>query len=107
MESRSLVSRFLLFCVLLAAGAAAAEDEFRRDTTGLYPIWENTGHIEKGVDVRIGTTGGRVGIFDVAHVGGQPSSFIYRTLSGYLKVSRASAGGWRLAGQAGALRRLA
>jgi hypothetical protein len=101
----------LLACVLTAGASSAAEDPtgadlLRRDTTGLYPIWENTGHIEKGGDIHVGTTGAQVGILDVAHVGVLPINFVYRAPNGYLKVALFASPRWRIAAQAGAFRLL-
>jgi hypothetical protein len=81
-------------------------EELRRDTTGLYPIWESTGHIEQDAAVRFGTTGVQVGIRGVAHVGVQPVNFIARSPNGYFKASLFASERWRLAGQVSAYRLL-
>ncbi len=110
MRSRTgaLGSRFILFVALLAAAVRAEPDpeELRRDTTGLYPIWESTGHVERGGDIRIGSTGAQVGILDVAHVGIQPINFIYRSPNAFLKVALFASERWRIAAQVGGYRLL-
>jgi hypothetical protein len=91
--------------LLLCAGSALGQ-ELRADTTGFYPIWENTGHVEKSGDVRLGTTGAQVGLAGVVHVGVQPLNFVYRSPNGYLKVALLDTGKWRFALQAGGYRLL-
>ncbi len=95
-----------LVAALLAAGAAAAEEELRSNTTGFYPIWENTGHVERSAAVRIGTTGAQVGIGDFAQAGVQPINFIMRSPNGYFKASLLASEDWHVAAQAGVYRLL-
>jgi hypothetical protein len=107
----------LLLSCALSLGASAEElsaattvevaPETRLDTTGFYPIWENTGHVEKPGDVRVGTTGAQVGLGRIGHVGVQPINFIYRSPNAYLKVALAESARWNLAAQVGVFRLLA
>ena len=108
MQSPSRHRPFGSLLILAAAVAlpAAAEPELRRDTTGFYPIWEGTGHVEKGGDVSLGTTGAQVGIGDVAHAGVQPLRFIVRSPNGYLKFALPRWGGWTISAQVAAYRLL-
>lgn len=113
----------LLLFLLLAAGAAAAEPEaaaptstpagplealapveLRRDTTGFYPLWEGTGHVERSGAVRLGSTGAQVGILGVAHVGVQPVNYLIRAPNGYAKVALFASERWHLAAQVGLYR---
>ena len=98
---KRLISAFLL----VISGAAVAE-ELRPDTTGFYPMWENTGHVEHAADVHVGSTGAQVGIADVAHVGIQPINFIYRSPNAYAKVELYRSGRWSIAAQAAGYRLL-
>ena len=95
----------IALAVLLCAGAALA-DEVRPDTTGFYPLWENTGHIEKSGDARLGTTGAQVGLGDFAHAGVLPINFIYRSPNGYVKFAALRTERWSVAVQAGGFRLL-
>ncbi len=74
--------------------------EYRADTTGLYPLWENTGHVESAGDVRISTTGVQMGMPGV-HIGALPLPFFYRTPNAYLKGSLFSSNRAALALQVG------
>lgn len=86
-------------------GDAAAE-ALRADTTGFYPLWENTGHVERGADVRIGTTGAQVGVGGFLHVGVQPLNFLYRSPNAFAKVSLLQSGAWNVAGHVALFRLL-
>jgi hypothetical protein len=79
-----------------------ASDGIRPSTEGFYPIWENTGHIEKHRQMYIGTNGAHYGILDVVQVGVQPVNFMYRSPNINTKFSLFSQGHWRVAGQVGA-----
>src|SRR6266850_2051416 len=98
---RASIAAFL--CTLAGASVASA-DEIRPDTTGFYPMWENTGHVERSGDIHLGSTGAQVGIADVGHIGVQPINFIYRSPNVYAKVELLRAGRWTVAAQAGAYR---
>ncbi len=80
----------------------APEDSPRPSTAGFYPIWENTGHIEKHREAYIGTNGAHFGIANALHVGVQPIHFLYRTPNVYAKVSLKSTRDWRVSGTVGA-----
>jgi hypothetical protein len=92
--------------ILLCTGSAVAQ-ELRHDTTGFYPIWENTGYVERSGDVRLGTTGAQVGLGEIAHAGVQPLNFIYRSPNAYLKFALFSSARWHVAIQGGGYRLLA
>jgi hypothetical protein len=94
----------LLLLSAALCGLPAFADGLRGDTTGFYPIWENTGHVEEAGDVRLGTMGAQVGVGGIAHAGVQPVNFIYRAPNAYLKVQILRAGRWRVAAQAGGMR---
>ena len=94
-----------IFSILLTALAASAED-VRPDTTGLYPIWEGTGHVEASGGVRIGTTGAQVGIGGFAHAGIMPVNFIQRAPNAYFKLALVETQTFHVAAQAGAYRLL-
>jgi hypothetical protein len=100
------VGRFLVLTLAATVAAGAKAEELRLDTTGLYPIWESTGHVEEGGSVRVSTTGAQVGIRDLAHVGVLPLYFIDRTPNGYVKVVLPAPQGWHVAAQVGAYRLL-
>jgi hypothetical protein len=94
----SLMMAWSLFSVTAAEG-----EPLRASTTGFYPLWENTGHIERHREVFLGTTGAQVGILDRLHLGVEPIQFLYRTPNLYAKVSLYDDGPWHVAGQVGAL----
>jgi hypothetical protein len=97
-----------IFALILGSLAwSAAAEELRADTTGFYPLWENTAWVEKNGDVRVGTTGMQAGIGDVLHVGTQPINLAYRAPNLYAKLALPSAGRWRFATQVGAQHLLA
>src|SRR5947207_2761640 len=95
----------ILAAALCAAGPALA-DGLRADTTGFYPMWENTGHVERAGDLRIGSTGAQVGIAGLAHAGVQPINFIFRSPNAYAKVALFRSARWSIAAQAGGYRLL-
>lgn len=86
-----------------SATSSAHGDEVRPSTTGFYPIWENTGFVEKHREIYLGTNGAHFGILDRAHIGVQPIHFLYRAPNGYAKFSLLDRGRWHLSAQAGAL----
>jgi hypothetical protein len=104
MRSRSRRVALVFIPLLAALALPAAAQELRLDTTGFYPVWENTGHVERSGDFRLGTTGTQFGIADVAHVGLQPINFIYRSPNAYAKVEVFHDARWSVAAQAGAYR---
>ena len=57
--------------ISVAPSAAPADpsDAIRPATEGFYPIWENTGFVEKRREMYIGTNGAHYGIADVLLVG--------------------------------------
>ena len=91
--------------ILLCASAAAAQ-ELRQDTTGFYPIWESTGHIEAHGDIHLGTDHAQVGLAGVAQVGIEPLGFIYRAPNVSAKFRVSSFGSWQIAAQAGVFKLL-
>jgi hypothetical protein len=76
-------------------------DGIRPSTEGFYPLWENTGFVEKAREIYLGTNGAHFGIEDVAHVGVQPINFAYRAPNGYVKFSLLQRGRWHVSGQVG------
>lgn len=90
--------RLAILLLLLSLAARAG----RPDTTGFYPLWESTAHIERAGDLHLGSNGLQAGIGDALHVGVQPVLFAYRAPNAYLKVALPSLGRVRLAAQAGA-----
>jgi hypothetical protein len=90
--------------VLAVPGLALANtiDGPRPSAEGFYPIWENTGFVERHREMYIGTNGAHYGILNVAQIGVQPINFIYRSPNAYAKVQLARGDQWRLSGQIGA-----
>jgi hypothetical protein len=82
--------------------SAAHGDDVRPATEGFYPIWENTGFVERHREMYLGTNGAHYGILDVAHIGVQPINFMYRSPNAYVKASLFEKGNWHVAGQVGA-----
>jgi hypothetical protein len=82
--------------------AAVPQDGIRPSTEGFYPIWENTGFVEKHRELYIGTNGAHYGIQDVAHVGVTPVNFLYRAPNAYVKFSAYQGERWHVSGQVGA-----
>jgi hypothetical protein len=81
---------------------AASSDGIRPQTEALYPIWENTGFVEKHRQIYLGTNGAHYGIQDVVQVGVQPINFLYRAPNVYTKFSLLQRDRWHVAGQVGA-----
>jgi hypothetical protein len=109
MDTRSgpAVLAIALLCGSLGEGIAFADDApIRPDTTGFYPLWEGTAHVEANADVHLGTTGAQIGIGDLAHVGVQPINYLFRTPNAYVKVPFFDSGGWYVAAQVGGYRLL-
>lgn len=96
---------------LTVPGAAKADDEylppFRLPSMGFYPIWENTGYLEKRGDLFIGSTGTQYGIRDSANIGVLPLQYLYRIPNAYMKFQlpriESGIGTWHMAGQIGFL----
>lgn len=87
------------FVFALAGAAVADPAELRPDTTGFYPMWENTAHVERSGELRLGSTGAQLGVGGFAHVGVQPINFIYRSPNAYAKGELFHAGRWTVATQ--------
>lgn len=87
---------------IAASVTSAASDGIRPSTEGFYPIWENTGFVEKHRELYLGTNGAHYGILDVVHVGVEPMNFFYRAPNGYVKFSLLQRGRWHMSGQVGA-----
>lgn len=88
-------------------GAGEAQASLRADTTGFYPLWEGTGHVERAGHLRIGTTGVQAGVAGVLHFGVQPLNFVYRTPNVFAKVQVLRTRTFSMALQAGFFRLLA
>jgi hypothetical protein len=80
---------------------ADGTDGVRSSTEGFYPIWENTGFVERHREMYIGTNGAHYGIANVAQVGVEPVNFIYRSPNGYAKFALFNRGNWHVAEQVG------
>lgn len=83
------------------AASESTADSIRPSTTGFYPLWENTGYVERHREIYLGTNGAHYGIADVAHIGTQPIHFLYRAPNAYAKFSLLKRGSWNLSAQAG------
>jgi hypothetical protein len=93
---------FSILVGLLLLGTAALADPastVRHTTTGFYPLWENTGRIERHQDVYLGTSGMQYGVLDRFHVGFQPLHFLYRAPNLYAKIRLYDEGAWHVATQ--------
>lgn len=69
-----------------AAEAPAPEEEPTSSLTGLYPLWENTGHILGHRRLFLGTSNAELGLFDTVQVGVHPLFYLFRTLNVHAKV---------------------
>ncbi|WNG46985.1 hypothetical protein F0U60_24785 [Archangium minus] len=54
---------------------------------GLYPLWENTGHVLGHGRLYVGTQSVEIGLLDRVQLGGRPFSFVFRTPNVHAKVS--------------------
>jgi len=71
--------------------------------TGFYPIWENTGFIQKHRELFAGTNHLQFGIKNGAQIGLLPVQYMYRTPNLYGKFALYEKGPWHLATQIGLL----
>lgn len=69
-----------------AKPAPPEEEEPVSSLTGLYPLWENTGHILGHRRLFLGTSNAEFGLFDTVQVGVHPLFYLFRTLNLHGKV---------------------
>lgn len=85
----------------ITTSGQAYADGVRPSTEGFYPLWENTGYVERHREIYLGTNAAHFGILDRVHVGVQPVSFLYRAPNAYAKVSLLNTSRWHVAARAG------
>lgn len=93
--------KLFLLVFSFAVSLLHAEETLRTSTTGFYPVWENTGNVEKGGQIRLGLSDAEVGIADRAQVGMNPVVFAYRIPNGYLKINLGRTGVFKWSAQTG------
>mgnify|MGYP007112378579 CR=1 FL=1 len=86
-----------------AAAPVATWGRYPLATSGLYPIWEDTGALLQPAQAQLATSGVRVGILPRLQLGLQPSYYIHRAPNLEAKVSIYSSPRLQLAGRLSAI----